>query len=243
MPNAIEHLLDNARSFSNPSGGPAECRAVRDLLAVQQQVGDTPIPTSLEARNEVHTIGEETGFDGGTYTITLNLHGGVQITTAAIAFGANAAAILSAINTACSGNVAGWVNGHIAVAGGPIGTDNVVLTFSGASVSGRSHDLTTVDSSELTLDTDPVEVPITAELTAAGQGIRSAWAMMLRLSILAGTIPNQGDLPSGALTVASGRGNYPFSVCNDTVLALIDEIAIQDDNADLVPFLRNLLGY
>ena len=87
---------------------------------------------------------------GGVYTINLNLVGPLQANTANIAFDAVAATIETAIDTVCTGNVGGWTNGDITVAGGPMSSGAVTLTFNGDSVDELDHSLTTVYDVNLT---------------------------------------------------------------------------------------------
>jgi len=73
--------------------------------------------------------------DGGNYTLTLNLVG-TEITTANIVWNANAATIETAIDVAATGNVTGWTNADVSVAGGDMNTATVNFTYDGASVAG-----------------------------------------------------------------------------------------------------------
>jgi hypothetical protein len=122
-------------------------RSLRNLMTLQ---GDADYPSDTEATNEVQEIAEHSaGTDGGTFEITINLFGGVSFTTAPIAFDAVATTIESAIDTAADGVVVGYTAGDIAVTGGPLTTDPIVLTFSGDSVASKTHGLCTIDDSLL----------------------------------------------------------------------------------------------
>jgi len=88
---------------------------------------------------------------GGTFTLTISLLGLSPFTTANIAFDATAATIEAAIDTAAGiAAVPGFSAGDIAVTGGDLVTTPVVLTFSGNSVDGQNHGLTTIDGALLT---------------------------------------------------------------------------------------------
>jgi hypothetical protein len=101
--------------------------------------------------NAVHHLVQDTvARTGGDFTLTVTLLNGETFTTAAIAYNAAAATIETAIDTAATGVITGWVNGHISVAAETTDlTDGYVsLTFDGASVSAEpSHVLTVMTDS------------------------------------------------------------------------------------------------
>lgn len=91
---------------------------------------------------------------GGTYTLTLNLNGAGPITTAPIAYDANAGTIETAIDVAVTAaTYPSWTNGDIAVTGGPLTTDPVVLTYSGTSVEETNHGTVEITSVSLVTST------------------------------------------------------------------------------------------
>ena len=95
----------------------------------------------------------------GTWTLTITLPGNDPVTTAAIAYDADATAIDSAIDTALDGlSVYGtaYANTHITVSGGPINADAVTLVFGGASVTHLNIPACTTVSVDLSDDTPPV---------------------------------------------------------------------------------------
>ncbi len=102
--------------------------------------------------DEVQSIAIYVGtVSGGDFTLTISLYGESPFTTAAIAYDAVAATIEAAIDTAAGiAAIPGFVAGDIAVTGGPLTTTPVVLTFSGTSVDGANHGLTTIDGTGLT---------------------------------------------------------------------------------------------
>jgi hypothetical protein len=128
----------------------------------------------MAAADEIQEIGiHEDGVDGGTFALTFTLFGGVSFTTAAIAFGANAATIEAAIDLVALPKVPGFTAGDIAITGGPLTTTPLVITFSGASLAAKNHDLTVIDGALLTdggVPEDPGEVTV----TDAGQPLRTA---------------------------------------------------------------------
>lgn len=88
---------------------------------------------------------------GGTFTLTLTVNGESPFTTAAIAFGANAATIETAIDVAATAaSIPGWVNGDISVTGGPLTTTALTITFDGDNVDETDQGQTTIDGSSLT---------------------------------------------------------------------------------------------
>lgn len=104
----------------------------------------------------VQTLTETGSPTGGTFTLTFNGQ-----TTAAIAYDATAAQIASALEAL--GNIGSSSN--ITVAGGPINSANVTVTFKGL-LGNQPVPLTTVNDSGLTGGTSPA---VTAATTTAGQ--------------------------------------------------------------------------
>jgi len=151
---------------------------------------ESAIDTAVAAVDEVQTIPQFTAtVSGGTFTLTIKLPGVAPITTAAIAYNANAATIEAAIDTAvtAAGTVTGWTNGDISVA---VGTDltagDGTLTYDGASVDDQAVGLATIDGTLLTgggsantiVVTNPGHVPVTGwtagDITVAGGDLTSA---------------------------------------------------------------------
>jgi len=229
-------IASSASIEDNHTGRPG----IRDLKALLQQIGDFDVPTNCAVRNEVQSIAIHVAtVSGGNYTLTVTLRSGQTFTTANIAHDGNAAAILSAINTAAtSASITGWTNGDIAVSGGPLTTTPVVLTFSGNSVKGANHALTTINGAGLTGGGSAGVISV----TTAGQAERTAWALLFALGILGGTIPDQGSDPS-SVTARCPRGKYPFSMGEDTIRALVREAAIADLSTTAEATLLTKLGY
>lgn len=105
----------------------------------------------VAAVDEIQSLAEfPTATTAGVYTINLNLAGPIQANTANIAYDADAATIETAIDTVCTGNVGGWTNGDITVAGGPLSSGAVTLTFDGDSIDELDHNATVVYDVNLT---------------------------------------------------------------------------------------------
>ena len=105
----------------------------------------------VAAVDEIHSLAIfPTTTTAGVYTVNMDISGTGATVTANIAFDADAATIETAIDTVCTGNVGGWTNGDIAVTGGPLTTNPVILTFDGSSVDELNHADTTVYDVNLT---------------------------------------------------------------------------------------------
>lgn len=97
--------------------------------------------------NEVQSIAPFINtVTGGTYTLTFTINGGSAVTTAAIAYNANAAAVQAAVDL-----VSGVTAGHVAITGGPLTTTALTITFSGADVDETNQGQTTINGNSLTL--------------------------------------------------------------------------------------------
>lgn len=135
--------------------GPATILAAPLTQSVPSEIGDIVKLTGPEV-NEVQTLTITGGPTGGSFTLTFKGQ-----TTAAIAFGATAAAVdaaLEALTTIGAGNVT--------CAGGPLPGTAVTITFVGT-LAGTNVPLITATSS-LTGGTTPT---ITVAQTTAGSGL------------------------------------------------------------------------
>lgn len=103
--------------------------------------------TGGAAVNEVQTMAIVGTLTGGSFTMSFTKSDGTRVTTAAIAYNANTAAIQSALDTLLGTNA-------VVVGGTAITASS--LTFSGGQYAGR--------------DQDPVSVDISALTTATGTG-------------------------------------------------------------------------
>lgn len=204
-------------------------------------IGDPDVyPTNTgDAVNEVQGIAVYSGtVSSGTFTLTINLYGGLSFTTDDIAFDANAATIEAAIDTAAAPVFADFVAGDIAVTGGPLTTTPVVLTFDGASVAGKNHGLTTGSSAGLVGGGSLGAITT----TTPGQGLRNALAALVVLGILdAANIQVPGDVTG--YTAQNVRGSFPHGLSEGTVRDIIRQAAIEDNDPALETALLSLLGY
>jgi len=214
----LADLLAAPLTYSNTPGvGRHVYRNLEDIL---RTYGDFDYPSGFNTANEVQGIAVHSGtVSGGTFTLTPQVTGAVA--TGNINHNANAATIQTAIDTAMTG-VAGYVAGHLAITGGPLTTTPLVLTYSGASVDATNYALVVGDGALLTGGGTLGAIT----QTTAGQSARAAWAFLKVAGIITSAPPDQGS--SGTPTVGSGRGQFPFKLNNDTVIALIEEAASKD---------------
>lgn len=229
----------NSIDIGNGDGRVAIDKAlVRELNALQDRQGDLDYPSGYDAADEVQELAQHTGTpSGGTFTITVTLKNGESFTTAGIAYDANAATIESAIDTAAtSASITDWTNGDISVAGGPLTSDAITLTFDGDSVSSQNHPAITADGDNIT-DGDVGAVSTTTE----GQSKRTAWAILKSTGAFSGSIPDQGEDPSG-LTADTDRSTNPFLPSQPLLKALAKEAAISDGNENVESSLLTVFG-
>jgi hypothetical protein len=214
---------------TTPPIDPLDRRAYRELMAVH----DFELSAALQAVDEVQSIAiyVET-VDGGTFALTVTLVSGETFTTGDIAYNANAATIETAIDVAAtSAGVVGWTNGDISVAGGPLTSTPVTLTFDGASVEEANHALTVIDGAKLTGGGSAGAITVTTE----GQADRLGYAILVdRLGILRGTVPAEGVVPS-ALVQGASVSERRFSA--ETIKAIALEIALAEHNDAIYPAL------
>lgn len=203
---------------------------------------ESAIDTAVAAVDEVQTIPQFTApVSGGTFTLTIKLPGVAPITTAAIAYDANAATIEGAIDTAvtAAGTVTGWTNGDITVA---VTTTLVAgdgtLTYDGASVDDQAVGLATIDGALLTgggsantiVRTNPGHAPVSGwsagDITVAGGDLTSAPVTLTfdgtsveelnhALVVVDGALLTGGG-SAGAVTktTAGGRARIGYDVLN-----------------------------
>lgn len=232
MSGVYTDILASAKTFDVGNGDGIEGRdrvLVRALKALKDRQGDLAYPTGFDVANEVQSIAiHEAGTDGGTFTLTITLADGTTFTTAAIAFDAVAATIETAIDTAADGVVAGFTAGDIAVTGGPLTTDPLVLTFTGAAAS-QKPELTVITSSltATAVPSDAGEVTVTTD----GQTKRTPWAVLRVSGVISGTPPVQGT--SDTVVAGSTRASNPHYPNLDLVRALAKEAAFVDGNTDV----------
>lgn len=125
---------------------------------------------TVDTSSTVMTIVAWTGSPTtGTFTIGLKIVSAdgteTEFTTGSIAYDANAATIQTAVDSAATA-VSGYSAGDIAVTGGDLGSANVILTFSGSSVSGSHNErptITTGGGFDGTVATPASTVAVTGE--------------------------------------------------------------------------------
>ena len=208
-------ILAVKRSFA------ADSKTAQLLTRYKEQLQDPAVPAAFAAADEVQEIAIVVGAGGGTFTVKITLRNGVTFTTAAIAYDANAATIEAAIDTASPASVTA---GDIVVTGGPIGTDPIVLTYSGATVAGTKHPLAAVVSS-ITDGMDPIEGNPEVTETTSGQPVRLAWAVLKALGVIADTTPPEQDELAEATAGANLALVKPWFIRE-----LAQEAAFEDDN-------------
>lgn len=231
-------LLANASAIDtvSPREGTHRITTKRIKEAIAR-IGDQDYPAGMAAQNEVQGIAIYSGtVSGGTFTLTFTLHGGVTFTTAAIAFGANAATIQSAIDTAAAKVVQGWTNGDIAITGGPLTTTPLVVTFSGNSVKQSNHPILTGNGASLTGGGSLGAIT----QTMAGQPLRTAYAALIALGVLTAPAPAHGA--TTGFVVQNARGKFPNGLDDDTVKALVRQVGVEEKSAAVEAALLTALG-
>ncbi len=145
----------------------ASTNAQEVVIANVDLVGGVPGAEStttpgVAPTDEVQQIGVFGGaVDGGNYTLTLNLNS-TDVTTANIIWNANAGTIEGAINTVATGNVGGWTNGDVTVAGGDMNSATVNFTYDGGADSGTDVPIIVINDVDIangTLNTPSTLTP------------------------------------------------------------------------------------
>lgn len=207
-------------------------KALTDL-GKRAAIYDPALPDAFAEADAVHTIAQfEENPSDGTYDLTITLRNGESITVE-IAYDGDAAAVETAIDTAADGVLTGFTAGDIAVSGDALTTGALVLTFSGDSVSGTNHPLTTFDGADLTGGTvaDP---PVTK--TTAGQSARRAWAALYTLGVITDSTPPEQTTPA-----APTKGSNLIGVKPHLVAELAREAAFEDQNNDTYDLIMTAL--
>jgi len=224
----ITDFLANATSIDTTPEITALDRTVVKELNAAISRGDPNLQPALEGTNEVQALAQyAVNHSGGTFALLVTLANGESVTTAAIAFGADAATIEAAIDTAANGNITGWVDGDISIAGGPLTAAAASVTYDGVSVSDTNQVLITLDGALLTGGT--TASPATT-ITTEGQSARRAWGVLVVLGIIdISEVPAQGVDP-GILTLVTAPGDNSYYPTAATIRALADEVGITDDS-------------
>jgi len=213
-----------------PQVGPQRV-AYNELVRLRDQNDPEPAP-GFDVQNEIQVIEQFSGtVNSGNYTLTIVTPAGTELTTANIAFDANAATIKSAIDTACSG-IAGWTNGDISVNGGPLTSNDVTLIFDGSSVEQQNFGQTIITDIDLGGGGSVGDVSTTQH----GQPKRYTWAVMQELGMVS-TPPEYGTPWPGNSVLEISPGETSFWPSPALLKALAWQAAIDDDN----PALRDQL--
>lgn len=219
------NFVSNCKTFTSAD------RLAEQMALLAARMGDI-VDSGAAARNEVNTIAHNATIDGGTFTLGFNLNNGSAVfTTAAIVFGANAATIQAAINTASPASIA---DDAIVVTGGNMATTDVVLTYSGASVSGRNQPTVVVGNS-LTASAVPVTAPAVT-VTADGQPDRSGWSILKAMGVITDSAP-----AAGVVVVVTAGANLLLTP-PWLIKAMAKEIAVQDRNDAVYAGILSGLG-
>jgi hypothetical protein len=187
---------------------------------------DPPVPAAAAATNGVYDVAQATQTSGNmTLTVSVRQANGVveSATTANILFSAVAATVESAIDTALTGVVTGWTNGDVSVSGTAVNNaDNIVLTFDGTSVAGRTVTVVLNDVDGAGGAWGAVTV------TTEGQTERAALGVLIALNVVTPTVARQDASTSNVSFVDSENRNH--NVPTNIVKALMREAAAEDAN-------------
>lgn len=199
-------------------------RSSGEQLAAKGRAVDPVVTGLFAAANEVATIPEQTDAGAAdTYTLTVTFYGaltGKSFTTAGIAFNAVATTIEAAIDTAAASVVPSWTNSDISVAMvGSAGLDDgaVSLTFDGLSV----------DATPAVVTLTPTGFVATGPIvrTTPGRGDRKAAKALFDMNVIAGSLWNSGENPSGLTRPAyNGQSRPRFQLIRDlAVMAAVED--------------------
>lgn len=232
-------LLAGAKSWDagNSDGTVATDRVItQQIERFQARQGDVPAPSEYAEADEVQEIAAFVPtVSSGNFTLTVNI-AGAALTTANIAFDATAAAIESAIDTVCSGNVAGWTNGDISVAlTGDLTANPATLTYDGTSVDATNHPAIIISDVDLGGGGSPGAVTTTTN----GQTVRLALAALNVMGIIDSPPPEQGTTTVVATTT---RASNPYFPGQETLQALAMQAAIDDDTGAIYGTLMAAMG-
>ncbi len=191
----------------------------------------TTIPGVMATTDEVQSIAVfANNVTGGTFDLTFHLDGEDPVAVGSIAFDSNAAAIQTAVDAALTGQAD---PGDVVISGGPLNSAPLTITFSGDDVDETNQGQTTIDGTSLTATVEGT-AGTTCNLVN-GQTTRHAWAALIALGILDPNVelPEQADALF-EIPVLATKGHFPYQLDDFTVLAIINEIASQDDASLLV---------
>lgn len=207
----------------------------------------TTVPGVAATTDEVqHIVQFANNPTGGTYTLTLNFIGKTPITTGNIAYNAGHATVQTAINVAVtaagSNKPAGWTNDDVVVTGNGLTGADLVLTYSGTSVTQANQGQATINGALLTSSTVYLATPA-YDTTTAGTDLRPAISALMVCGIIDSVPAGQGDSPSG-ITAANGfkLGVSPNQLSPETLRALCIQAEIEEKRAGLADELFAIIG-
>jgi hypothetical protein len=211
----------------------AQNRHAYDELKAIQAVNDPALASPYLKASAASSIAA-TGGSTGNFTVTLNFPlSGVAVTTANIAYDADAATIQTAIDTAMSGEtvIASYNAGDVdAAVTGNVSANAATITANGTTVNGAHMVVTTAN-----VDMD-VDAPAVTSVTVGTQN-RPAEALLAALSVVT---PASTPTPQG-LTPSTGDyelGDNPLSLSPGLQDLIVREIT-ESENAVLGNFLRD----
>jgi hypothetical protein len=202
------------------------------------QDGDAEYPgASWLAKNEIQFILNDLPPSSGTWDLTFFLDfPRRKVVVSDIAYDADDTEIESDIDSVMSGKVPGWSDGDISVTGGPLWFTDIEFTFSGASVSGRNHEMIIADYFGLT--GGGIQYP--PLIGSEGQTKRMSWAALTALGFLSNSTvpPTQNNPIPGSFSITANSVTD-----SDFVRRLIEIAADEDNNLQTVERLQYEFGF
>lgn len=233
-------LLTNAKSWD--SGGAdgisvATDRVITSEIENFKARADVPYPSGYAEADEVQVIAAFVPtVSGGNFTLTVTIDGDAH-TTANIAYDAIEATIETALDTVCTGNVAGWTNGDISVAlTGNLTANAATLTYDGGSVDATNQPAVTINDVDLSGGGGVGAVTTT---TNGQSGPRTALAALNVMGVINGPPPAQGTT---SVTATTTRASNPWYPRQETLQALAMQASIEDSTDALYASLMTAMG-
>lgn len=239
MAGAIATLLTSSKVV--PQSGSdlrAQLRhAYNELTYLQENVNDPELASPYLKASAVTTVGKTVNATEGNFTLTLNFPKyGVAVTTANIAYNADASTIQTAVDNALDGEtiVDSYDAGDVDVAvSGNISANAATITANGDTVNGAHMIVTTAN-----VDLDAYEMTVTAN--TIGTQNRPAEAILTLFGVVnvASDVTPQGMSPSvGDYT----DGDNPFSMSPGLIDLLVQEMEMSEDST-IGAFIRGVIG-
>lgn len=227
-------LLANAKSWDSTTNAVATDRVITmELERFRDRQGDMAYPSGYDEADEVQEVGTYNGVvSSGNFSLTL-----LGLTTANIAYDADAAAIEGAIDTVATGNVTDWVNGDVSVAlVGDLTANAATLIYSGNSVDATNQPLVVMTDVDLG---GGGTVGNMATVTN-GQTARTTLAALNAMGIITSSPPPQGTTVG---IVARAKDTHPWWPRQESLKALAEQAALDDGTDEMYTTLMSLWGY